>query len=122
MEQLTSKQKSQIADLYKVFNSGGSARLRLNLQVIDFNHDSANGVFPLVEVERDANGKESISENSETFLSSDLAHLAHIAILDSQSSITNEFEKIAKSSKEFQKQLLQSEKARIEAQLKELDN
>ncbi|GFH41863.1 hypothetical protein Hs30E_04140 [Lactococcus hodotermopsidis] len=116
--------KEKILELQKVLETSGSKRLTLNLQVLDVNHSSANGLFELGG--RAYGNIESAKSNDaliidglldqkwEQFIDQTLENLT--ALIASYCATINETMQVEKLAE------LKSERAMLDRQIAELEN
>lgn len=120
MSNSTKTQKDAVINLYKSLRPDSQThKYRLSFQVIDNNHDSANGTFTLGEITLNSNGIFSEAGNL-LFENKDLASFTSNVVKELHRLIDYEFTEIAKSDKSAKRAQLELQKAAIDAQLKEL--
>ena len=120
MSNSTQTQKDAVINLYDSLSPDGKThKYRLSFQVIDNNHDSANGTFVIGEITQNSNGIYSEPGNL-LFEDPDLALFTSNYIKQLRSIIAYEFTKIAQSDKSAKRAQLELQKAAIEEQLKDL--
>ena len=120
MSNSTKTQKDAVINLYKSLRPDGKThKYRLSFQVIDNNHDSANGTFTIGEITLNSDGIFSEPDNL-LFKNPDLSLFSSNVVKELHRLIDYEFTEIAKSDKSAKRAQLELQKAAIEAQLKDL--
>lgn len=120
MPNSTQNQKDAVINLYKSLSPDGKThKYRLSFQVIDNNHDSANGTFVLGEITLNSAGIYSEPSNL-LFENPELTSFTSNVVKELHRLIDYEFTEIAKSDKSAKRAQLELQKAAIEAQLKDL--